>query len=297
MQRILQLPGPLDLRYTLGPLAFGGAHASVRLAPTEAWRATRTPDGPATVRLEVRDGTLVAEAWGDGAGWALHRVDDLAGCGDDRAGFTPRHEVIRRADLRRPGMRFCRSHAVFEAAIVYIVAQKVTGKGSKTSYRKLARALGDPAPGPGELLLPPAPERLAAMPYYEYHRFGIEQRRADIIRRAAARARRLEESMSMPRDDAWRRLTALRGIGPWTAAYVMQVARGDADAVVTGDYNLPSLVTWSLAGEPRGDDARMLELLEPYRGHRARAVRLLKSEGRGAPRYGPRLAVRDITRM
>ena len=60
------------------------------------------------------------------------------------------------------------------------------------------------------------------------------------------------------------------------------------------EANLPNLVAWALAGEPRGNDARMLELLEPYRGRRALVVRLLELSGVRAPRYGPRLAPRRI---
>ena len=42
-----------------------------------------------------------------------------------------------------------------------------------------------------------------------------------------------------------------------------------------GDLHIPHMVSWHLAGERRGSDERMLELLEPYRGHRGRVVRLL----------------------
>jgi hypothetical protein len=64
--------------------------------------------------------------------------------------------------------------------------------------------------------------------------------------------------------------------------------------VSVGDFHIPNLVSWALAGEPRGSDARMLELLEPYRGRRALVVRLLELSGMRAPRYGPRLAPRMI---
>ena len=84
------------------------------------------------------------------------------------------------------------------------------------------------------------------------------------------------------------------GIGPWTAAEVGVRALGDPDAVSVGDFHLPSLVAFALAGEPRGDDARMLELLEPYRGQRARVVRLLELSGIRPPRRGPRLSGRGI---
>ena len=43
-----------------------------------------------------------------------------------------------------------------------------------------------------------------------------------------------------------------------------------------GDFHLKNLVAFALAGEPRGDDARMLELLAPYAGRRALVVRVLE---------------------
>jgi 3-methyladenine DNA glycosylase/8-oxoguanine DNA glycosylase len=143
-------------------------------------------------------------------------------------------------------------------------------------------------------MLGPSADVLAATPYFAFHRYNVERRRADTVRRAALHARRLEEATTMTSDDARRRLCALPGLGPWSAAKVALGALGDADAVAVGDYHLPHLVCWALAGEPRGDDARMLELLEPYRGHRGRVTRLLVAGGITAPRYGPRLALHSI---
>ena len=90
------------------------------------------------------------------------------------------------------------------------------------------------------------------------------------------------------------RLRTVHGVGPWTAAETVSVALGDADAVSVGDFHIPNLVAWALAGEPRGTDERMLELLEPYRGQRGRVIRLLEASGISAPRFGPRLAGRRI---
>jgi 3-methyladenine DNA glycosylase/8-oxoguanine DNA glycosylase len=75
------------------------------------------------------------------------------------------------------------------------------------------------------------------------------------------------------------------------------VAFGDADAVSVGDYHLPSLVAWALAGETDADDARMLELLEPFRGQRARVIRLIVAGGGGPPRRGPRMPLRSIAKL
>ena len=98
----------------------------------------------------------------------------------------------------------------------------------------------------------------------------------------------------MATEAAMRRLTAIPGIGPWTAAEALRVATGDPDLVSLGDYHLPSLVAWALVGEARADDQRMLELLEPYRGQRGRVVRLLEASGIQVPRFGPRMALRSI---
>ena len=82
-----------------------------------------------------------------------------------------------------------------------------------------------------------------------------------------------------------------------TASAVGQIAFGDADAVLVGDFHLPAFVAWNMVGERTADDARMSELLEPFRPHRARVVALLGREGEHPPRRAPKRAVRDIRRI
>jgi 3-methyladenine DNA glycosylase/8-oxoguanine DNA glycosylase len=110
----------------------------------------------------------------------------------------------------------------------------------------------------------------------------------------AARAAWFEDVVDLPLEAAHARLRSVPGIGPWTVAEVAVRALGDRDAVSVGDFHLPSLVTWALAGERKGTDARMLELLEPYRGERAIVVKLLELGAQGPSRRGPRLSPRSI---
>ena len=258
------------------------------------WRASLTPEGPATTRIALEATDVAAGAWGPGARWALDHLDALIGEGDALEGFQPADPLIRELHRRHPGLRIPRTDAVLESLVPTILEQKVQGNEARAAYRRMVYVLGEPAPGPAGLRLPPSPERLARTPYWVLHRFGIERRRADCIRSAAMHAARLEEATTMSPAAAQRRLTALPGLGEWTAAEVAVLALGDADAVSVGDYHLPHLVSWNLAREPRGSDARMLELLEPYRGHRARVLRLLSISGNWAPRFGARLPVRRI---
>ncbi|MBW3561030.1 MAG: DNA-3-methyladenine glycosylase 2 family protein [Actinobacteria bacterium] len=288
---------PIDLQQTLGPLRIGHHDPTIVLSPGDVWRATRTPEGPATVHLEARDGRIDVEAWGDGAAWALEAADDLIGLHDDPAAFDPGPGLLRDLHRRNPGLRIGASAAVLELLVPTILGQKVTGIEQKRAWNGIVRRYGEPAPGPRELIVPPAAATLAELPYFAYHPMGVERRRADVIRNVCARASRIEEAATMPSVDAQRRLRAFPGVGPWTAAIVARVALGDADAVEVADFHLPNLVSWNLADEPRGDDDRMLELLEPHRGQRGRVIRLLELGGERAPRYGPRMPIRRLAAL
>jgi 3-methyladenine DNA glycosylase/8-oxoguanine DNA glycosylase len=295
MERTVAPALPVDLRLTLFPLRRGRLDPSVRFEPTGVWRATRTP-ATTHIRVSAADATVTMRAWGPGADWALEAFPTLVGADDAEDGFDPGPGLVGELHRRLRGLRIGRSGAVIEALVPSILEQKVVGKEARRSYARLVRTLGEPAPGPAatSLFVPPPPAVLAATPSWTFHRANVERKRADTIRRACGYAAHLEETVTMAPDDARRRLTALPGIGPWTAAEVAMVALGDADAVSVGDYHLPNQVAWALAGEPRGDDARMLELLAPWPGHRGRVLRLLGAGAGGAPRYGPRMPLRTI---
>jgi endonuclease III len=292
--RTIPLDRPLDIRLTLAPHLRGAADPAMRLGRDRAIRAMRTPDGPATIELSLRGTALHVEAWGPGAWRALDGAPALAGAEDGRDGFAPADRLLADLDRRMPGLRIGRTGAVLEALIPAILEQKVTGTEARRAYRGIIARWGEAAPGPFGLRLLPAPDVLARLPYEAFHPIGLERRRADLVRTVAARAARFEEIVELPLRDAYRRLTALPGLGPWTAAEVALRALGDPDAVSVGDFHLPSLVAFALAGERRATNARMLELLAPYRGQRGRVIRLLEASGIRPPVRGPRMAPRSI---
>jgi 3-methyladenine DNA glycosylase/8-oxoguanine DNA glycosylase len=296
-EQTFPIGGPLDLRRTLAPLWRGAGDPTMRLGADGAWRATRTPQGPATIHLAVVDGALRARAWGDGADWALEHAPAMAGLLDDPTALRTDHPRIRELARRHPGLRFPRTLAVIESLVPAIIEQKVTGDEAHRAWRGLVQTHGEPAPGPAGqagMRVPPAPTGLAGLPYYAYHAFGLERRRAETIRRVADRAGWLEAATTLDPEAAQARLRLLPGVGPWTAAEVAARAWGDPDAVSVGDYHLPGLIVWALAGESHGTDERMLELLEPFRGQRGRVIRLLEISGIRAERHGPRYAGRRI---
>src|SRR3954469_20024181 len=165
---------PLDLVRTLAPLARGPYDPTIRFSTGRAWRATRTPDGPAALALSHVGDELRAEAWGPGADRALTDVPALLGLDLDPVAIPSGHPLVARLARRDTGIRIPRTAAVLESLIPAILEQKVTSGEAHRAVRGLIRVHGEPAPGPPEweLRLAPTPATLAALPYYAYHPFG-----------------------------------------------------------------------------------------------------------------------------
>ncbi len=294
---VIELRSGTDPLLTMRQLWLGPLDRQMQLGHNTLSRAARTPAGPATLELHVAGRRVEAQAWGSGAGHLLGLLPGLMGELDDPSALRPRHPIVAQLLHRLPGLRMTRGTSVMETLVPAIVGQKVTSFEARRAYAALVMRYGEAAPGPFGLLLPPAPELLARLPYWAYHPLGIERRRADAIRAAGSAAERLEEAARMSPGRAVARLLALPGIGPWTAAETLRLVLGDPDAVSVGDFNLPRLVCSVLAGESDGDDERMLELLSPYAGQRARVVLLIENSGLRPPRHAPRPTVRSIATM
>ncbi|MGW6739038.1 DNA-3-methyladenine glycosylase family protein [Streptomyces sp. NPDC055013] len=291
---------PLDLGLVLGPLRRGPGDPTFRAMPDgSVWRACLTPAGPGTLRVGVRGAEVRGEAWGPGAEWLLEQLPELLGAADDPSAFVPRHRLVALARHRRPGLRLTRTGLVLESLIPSILEQKVTTDEAYRAWRLLVRKYGVAAPGPapGRMCVMPDAATWRMIPSWEWHRAGVDNKRASTILRAVRVAARLEEAVGMAPAQAQARLEVVPGIGPWTSSEVVQRSHGAADAVTVGDLHLPGIVGFALAGDRDADDSVMLELLEPYAGQRHRAARLILLSGRVPGRRAPRMPVGDIGRL
>lgn len=296
---------PYSLAQTLGIIGRGPGDRTVRIAPDNAWLAFNTPAGPATLGISQRGTELHARAWGPGAGHALDSAPALLGAQDDWSTFdspavteTLPHRV-REARRRHPALRLPATGRMVDALVPAILEQKVTALEARRGYAILLKKFGSAAPGtgtdaavPADLIVAPTPAQWAAIPSWEWHKAGVGPQRSATVQRMLRSSSGLERLSALPAAEAGSKLQSIPGIGAWTAAEVTQRTHGDADHVAVGDYHLAAYVGWALAGEPV-DDAGMLELLEPWRGHRQRVVRLLQLSGFRKPTFGPRMSIQD----
>jgi 3-methyladenine DNA glycosylase/8-oxoguanine DNA glycosylase len=178
-----------------------------------------------------------------------------------------------------------------------VLEQKVTVIEARRGFRYLMYRHGTPAPGastvaPAGLLVRPTPEQWLRIPSWEWHKAGVGPQRSATVMRALRSAVALERLAALPAAEAAGKMQTIAGIGVWTAAEVVQRTHGCPDSIAVGDFHLAADVGAALTGR-RTDDAGMLALLEPWKGHRQRVVRMIGLSGFRKPTFGPRMTIQD----
>lgn len=302
-------PTPCSLQTSLRILVRGKGDPTIRLGPGVAWLAFLTPEGPATLHLREESAPapgsrIRAQAWGGGAAWALASVPALLGEQDDWTEFDDEAFVatlprmVTETRRRHRSLRLPSTGRIMDSLIPVVLEQKVTVLEAYYAWRYLVTRYGVDAPGPAPagMKAAPAPETWRRIPSWDWHKARVDSARSGTILRACAQASGLERLAAEPLGTGLTaKLCSLPGVGAWSAAEITQRTHGAPDSVSVGDYHLAAYVGAALTGR-RTDDAGMLRLLEPWRGHRQRVVRMLVLSGYRKPTYGPRLAPMDHRR-
>jgi 3-methyladenine DNA glycosylase/8-oxoguanine DNA glycosylase len=293
---------PVSLGLTLGSLRRGSSDpAFQRDASGAVWRTMRTPEGPASQRIAVVEGTVSSTAWGPGAQWAADRLPRMLGADDDVSTFDPTLHPLVAEQWRQvgAGMRTPAVGCVVESLVAAVIEQRVTGLEARRAWRWLLTTYGDPAPGPVPEMMRvfPLPDVIARVPSWEWHTAGVDGSRAATVLRVVSYAGRLEQCDELGHADARARMHAVPGVGVWTSAEVASRSLGDPDAVSFGDFHVAKNVVYALTSETDGTDERLAEVLAPWEGHRGRVVRLVELTGISRPARGPRYSPRDFRGM
>lgn len=208
-------------------------------------RSLDLPGGVAVIELVARPDHVAARlelaTWSD-LGVAVQRIRRLLDLDSDPAavdaalGADPALASLVDAV---PGRRSPASVDPYETAIRAVVGQQVSVAGARTVAGRIVQAVGRRLAEPlGDVThVFPAPDELAAAPDGA---FSMPGARRDTIRRVAAAVADGHVELDVGSDAAvaHRQLSALKGIGPWTADYVVMRGLGHPDTFLTNDLGV-----------------------------------------------------------
>ncbi len=207
-------------------------------------------------------------------------VRRLLGLGLDVAPFERR--ALRSTRLApivraRRGLRIPLTPTVFEGLVWAILGQQVNLPFAFRLRRRLIDLVGEPLAAAGPALTAhPTPSAVARLDYADLTRRQFSRRKAeyliDAARLIASGGLEIEGLARRPPASVERIMTGIRGIGPWTAHYVMMRACGFADCVPVGDAGLVSALGRLHRLRRRPDAAATRRLMRPYAPHRSLAT-------------------------
>jgi AraC family transcriptional regulator of adaptative response / DNA-3-methyladenine glycosylase II len=236
----------------------GAGWFGVEQSGAHAMLAVRTPDPRSLPRIVAR----------------VRRMFDLSGP-HARIAAHLRGDPLLAPALAEGAPRVPCAWDPFELAVRAILGQQVSVAAATTLAGRLTRRFGLPFEGPGGIdRLFPAGAVLAGLAVEDLASLGIVRARAASI---IALARHVEAT------PGWRDrytgleaceagLTALPGIGPWTAQYVAMRGFGEPDAFPAADLGLLKAArALGIADTPR-ELARHAERWRPWRSYAAQAL-------------------------
>lgn len=251
------------------PVGRPGVLVEVRQAGTVARAELRvTLEGPGAGSEAAREGARRLVEVGLGARldtrpfYRAFRDDPLIG------------EALRHSR----GLRIAGAASLWEAAVTAVLSQQVNLVFAYDVRRQLALAFGRKARLHGETHVAfPAPERLASEPERNLRRFRLSRAKAGtLVRLAAAFASgELSESgiAALPDEEAIGKLTAIKGVGRWTAEIALLRGLGRADLFPGGDLGVVKYVAMELLGHrARVTEERMRRFADRWRPYRGLAL-------------------------
>ena len=166
----------------------------------------------------------------------------------------------------------------FGVLIFQVVGQQLSVRATRTILARIAAAFGGRLPTPAALL-GSTPGTLRGL--------GLSHRKEATLRELAARfvdGRLTAEGLAaLPDDEVERALTAVPGIGRWTAHGFLLLALGRDDVVPTGDLVIRKAVQRAYGLPDLPTERRVAEIAEAWRPHRSLAASYLFASIQIAP--------------
>src|SRR5579872_6264942 len=264
---MLQLPAGYRAREILAYHARDPQSVSEKSEGNRIWKALHTTDGPAVIEISIEPG----QAWVKVH--AEHRLDREAmaalhgaalrvlGLSLDVSQFESRHAAFTAA---RRGLRLPLLPTGFDALCWGIIGQQINVKFASALRREMVELAGEKI---GDMRAHPTPERVADIDVsvLAARRYSRSKAQYLIDAASAVAERRLDiENLSDGSAIAAEKmLTGQRGIGTWTARYVM-LRGGFADAAPIGDSALATALQRLHQLPERPDQGQAAKLMEAF---------------------------------
>jgi DNA-3-methyladenine glycosylase II len=159
---------------------------------------------------------------------------------------------------------------LYGAALFQITGQQLSVAATRRTIGRIEMLFDGHLPSPAELL---------AVEPIQLRAAGLSRRKVDTLRDLAQRLSdgRLDEDAlaALPDDDFISALTAISGIGPWTAQGVLLVALRREDVVLPGDLALRKAIRDAYELDRLPSEQEVLAIAEKWRPFRSLATSYL----------------------
>jgi DNA-3-methyladenine glycosylase II len=197
-----------------------------------------------------------------------HRITSKAHLDDAVAGLLAADKRLHPVAKRVGEMPFrARREEGFEALISIVVSQQLSVAAADTIFGRVK-----------ERVLPFEPAQVLATDAEVLRACGLSAPKQKHMKTIAAAIMEgsldLKRIKSMQDEDARAHLTAVKGIGPWTADIYLMSSLGRADIWPVGDVGLQAAITRALGLRKRPNEKKMERLSQDWRPWRTVAARM-----------------------
>ena len=268
---------PFDFELTAGYLTYFQGRYGTDSLTDGVYRRLLDLDGTlvlASVRSvdTIESPELAVELRGEGltssqVGQASERVAWLLGAQQDLAPFYSMAETdstMLAMTQRFHGLHLPHTASVFEALVLAILGQQIATNVARIIRTLLIETYGPSRTFDGDVYYSfPRPETLAAVPVEELRGKKLSQRKAEYVQGIALAALEdptgFEGLHQLTDQEVVQSVTALRGVGNWTAQWLLIRALGREDALPLGDLALRRAVSRFYFGDVQLDDKQVEE--------------------------------------
>ena len=194
-------------------------------------------------------------------------VAELAASDPVMARLIDDHGDVVRRDLKRE-----RPGDAYGALLRSIVGQQLSTKAARTIYGRMLELFDGHAPTPKQLLAAD-PDAIRAA--------GLSRPKISYLRDLAEHVERgeleLERVGDVPDEEVLEQLTAVKGIGEWSAHMFLMFHLGRPDVLPVGDQGIRNAIRAQYRLRKIPDAKRMEKIAKPWRPHRTLACLYLWS--------------------